>query len=220
MNEPADFIANSFATSVVAEAAKKADELGWSTFKSDKGSNTCFIATSGANPEENWRSLGKRWAKWMAKNASAGKTLDPSGDMMKAGVKNAREDVRKTVNEAIALSRYKIDFNELQEVGVNPIMINYADDDLMPFQEDGFTEGAVSLIDNADTAPRLANGDPYPGAKDFEDFKENTGLSGKEAKQAWLHHYRAAEHNDMQFHPDRTARFILQTLVERKETKT
>jgi hypothetical protein len=219
-DKPADFVANSFATSILAEAAGRADELGWSTFKASEGSNTFFIATSGVNLEENKRTLGVRWVKWMAKNASSGKTLDPTGEMMKAGVKNALGDIRKTANEAIALSSYKVDFAELERAGVRPIMIGYADDDLMPFQETTAHEGAVSLIDNTDTAPTLPNGGPYPGAKDFEDFKNKTGLSGKEAKQAWLHHYRAAEHNDMQFHPNRTASFILQTLLEREKSKT
>lgn len=220
---PVDFVVNSFGTSILAAAANKAKKHGWKTFDSGEGSHTFFIAASGANPKETIRSLGARWGKWMAKNASAGKTLDPTGEMMKAGVQNATQDIRKTLNEGMALAKYKIDFEQLEKAGVKPVVIGYADDALMPFQELAknleHTEGAVSLIDNADNAPTLPDGTKYPGAKDFKEFKERSGLSGKEARQAWLHHYRAAEHNDMQFHPNRSARFILDILSRQEQQK-
>lgn len=220
---PADFVANSFGTSILAAAAIKANELGWKTFKSDEGSRTFFISASGANPAESMKSLGKRWAGWMKKNGANDKVLDPSREMFKAGQQNFLQDIPKTINEAIALSKYKIDFEQLEAAGVMPTVIGYADDSLMPFQEVAknleHTQGAVSLIDNAENAPALADSTKYPGVKDFEEFKEKTGLDGKEARQAWVHHYRAAEHNDMQFHPNRAARFILDILSRKEQQK-
>jgi hypothetical protein len=216
---PIDFVANSFATSIVAEAAIEARKRGWTCFDSEEGSNAFFIASSGSNPDENVRSLGKRWVGWMAKNAASDKVLDPTREMLKAGQQNFIGDIPKTINEALALAKHKIDYAELEKAGVKPLTIGYADDHLMPFQETTAREGAVSLIDNASNAPTLPNGEPYPGAGSFDEFKEKTGLKGKDAKKAWVHHYRAAEHNDMQFHANRSARFIIDVLARKERQK-
>jgi pimeloyl-ACP methyl ester carboxylesterase len=221
--EPIDFVANSFGTSVLAAAAIRANQLGFKSFKTQEGANTFFISAAGANPEESMKSLGKRWLGWIKKNAANDKVLDPTREMFKAGQKNFLGDVPKTLNEAIALSKYKINFEELEKAGVKPVVIGYADDALMPFQEVAqnieHIEGAVSLIDHEENAPILPNSRPYPGAKDRKEFEELAYLETKSAKQEWPHHYRAAEHNDMQFHPDRAARFIIDVLSRKEQQK-
>jgi hypothetical protein len=215
-DEPVDFVVNSLGAAVLANAAVKANENGWKTFKSDEGSNSFFISPAAVDPKENIISLGKRFVRSATNNASLGKVLDPTGEMLKAGQKNFTGDMPKSFNEAIALAKYKIDFESLEESGVKPMIIGYADDSMMPHVDNSQNleriEGAVSLIDNANNAPNN-----LPAASDFEQFKERTGLDGKEAKRAWAHHYRAAEHNDMQFHPERTARFIGSVLVDKAQ---
>jgi pimeloyl-ACP methyl ester carboxylesterase len=221
--EPIDFVANSFGTSILAAAAIRANQLGIKSFKTQEGANTFFISAAGANQKESMKSLGKRWLGWMKKNAANDKVLDPTREMFKAGQKNFLGDVPKTLNEAVALSKYKINFEELEKAGVKPVVIGYADDALMPFQEVAqnieHMDGVVSLIDHEENAPILPNSRPYPGAKDRKEFEELAYLETKSAKSEWPHHYRAAEHNDMQFHPDRAARFILDVLSRKEQQK-
>jgi hypothetical protein len=227
-HERVDFVGNSIASIVLAKAAIRADERGWNCFKHEpdeegRRSNTFFISPSGIKPKEGKISLGLRWALWIARNGGDDKILDPTREFYKAGQRHFFEDIPKTFNEYFAQAKNKIDFRKLGSAGIKPHIVGFANDMLMPYQDVteylDYIEGAHSLVDHAGNAPiykKVVDGEvqtlPYPGAKSFDEFKALTGFTGKEARQHWVHHYRAAEHNNMQFNPDRTARFISQVL--------
>jgi hypothetical protein len=103
---------------------------------------------------------------------------------------------------------------------VKPFIFIYANDNLMPYRLSG-----PNIEQNLDHLGGVAM--PIDtggvGAGSFEELKEkleekarieSRKLDGKELKAAWIHHYRAAEHGDMQFHPERTVKAVLQVLEQ------
>ena len=212
-DRPIDFVANSFGCQITARVAEIAEEQGWNCFKDDLGSHTIFISPAASNEDENYISLGVRWTKWMAKNdphaSMVAKVLDPGARMLKEGKRNASENPKKTLKEIDALVRSRVDYQRLGKIGLKPFVMAYADDDLMPYGT--MEQNLENNLENLSGISMPVDAGAVK-ARDFEMFKTNIGLQGKAAKEAWAHHWRRADHGDMQFHPERTARAILQIL--------
>lgn len=217
-DEPVDFLAHSFGAIVVARAAELAKERGITSFDSEKGSHTVFIAPAGTNDNENLAYLGGRWLKFINSEANPvpiiniqTKELDPTGEMLKAGQKNATANIAKTVKEVRVLAKKERIYAGLGDAGLKPFVFGYASDRLFPHRvvEPVLSRNAVNLagyavpIDNSGV-----------GAGSFSEFKIKTGLKGRAAKKAWAHHYRNAGHNDFLFHPERTAKAVLQAIEQ------
>ena len=215
---PVDFITHSFGSLVAARAAELAKERSITSFDSEKGSHTVFIAPAGSNNKESLLYLGGRWLKFIQREAnptplfsSLTKELDPTGEMLKAGQKNANANMAKTIEEVLVLVQKERIYKNLGDLGLRPFVFAYAKDVLVPHKVI-----KTVLEENAD---RLA-GYAVPidsggvGADSFQDFKAKTGLFGKEANKAWAHHYRNAGHNDLLFHPERTVKAVLQVLEQ------
>lgn len=217
-DKPVDFIAHSFGAMVVARAAELATELGITSFDSEKGSHTVFIAPAGTNDRENLAYLGGRWLEFMSSEANPvpiiniqTKELDPTGEMLKAGQKNATANIAKSAKEVRILAKKKRIYAGLGNAGLKPFVFGYASDRLFPHRvvEPVLSRNADNLagyavpIDNSGV-----------GAGSFSEFKTKTGLKGRAAKKAWAHHYRSAGHNDFLFHPERTAKAVLQVIEQ------
>lgn len=208
-DRPIDFVTNSLGASIAVRAAEIAHNQGWKSFSSDEGSRMVFISPAGSNNKEFILSLGGRFIWWMAKNTPSGKYLDPKGEMMKTGVKNALDDLKKTVNEVRALARSRIPYERLGEIGIKPFILAYPGDQLMPYRIMG--SNLETNLENLSGVASVVGGYDV-GARNYSEFKKKTGLNGKAAKEAWVHHYRSADHSDMQSHPERTASSVLQIL--------
>ncbi len=217
-NRPVDFIAHSLGALVAVRAAELAKDRGISSFDSEKGSHTIFIAPAGSNDKENLFYLGGRWLKFIQREAnptplfsSLTRELDPTGEMLKAGQRNANANKPKTAKEVLVLAKKERIYRSLGDLGLKPFVFGYANDVLIPHK---VVEAVLSRnVDSlAGYAAPIDNG--VVGADSFKDFKAKTGLSGEEANKAWAHHYRNAGHNDLLFHPERTVKAILQVLEQ------
>jgi pimeloyl-ACP methyl ester carboxylesterase len=213
-DRPVDLVAHSFGILVAVRAAEMAKERGLKCFDSEQGSNSVFISPAGSNDKENLLFLGGRWLRFVNREANPitalsplTKELDPDGSMAKAGQKNVMANLPKTLKEVAELSRKEKIYSRLGELGLKPHVFGYASDVLFPHKvikntledNNGSLDGYSVPVDNGGV-----------GAGNFKEFKSKTGLSGKEAKKAWAHHYRNAGHIDLLFHPDRTVKAILQ----------
>lgn len=221
-DRPVDIIAQSFGALVAVRAAELAKERGLKCLDAGQGSNSVFIAPAGSNDKENLLYLGGRWLKFVNREAhpipalsTLTKELDPSGEFAKAGQKNVMADLPKTVKEVLELSRKESIYSKLGELGLKPHIFGYASDVMYPHKVVKTVLDANGDSLNGYSVPVDSGG---IGAGSFGEFKEKTGLSGKEAKKAWAHHYRNAGHNDFLFHPERTVKAILQ-IWDGKETK-
>lgn len=206
---PLDIITHSFGSLVAVRAAELAKDKGVTSFDHNEGSNAIFITPAGSNDKENLLFLGGRWVIFLKNGMAYGKELDPTGEMMKAGVKNFNKNLSKTIKETIALGKKSTIYENLGEVGLRPFVFGYASDDMYPHKviKSIIKEGGEAL--DGYGVPIDTGG---VGAGTFEEFKEKTGLAGKNAKKAWAHHYRNAGHNDLLFHPERTVKAILQVI--------
>lgn len=209
MDVPVDFIAHSLGAPILIRAAELAQERGIKAFDAEHGSHTIFIAPAGSNQDENILKLGGRFAKFMAKPPYYGKELDPTGEFMKAGTINFFDQPKKTAKEIVALSKKEKLYKELARVGLRPFIFSYANDDMYPYKTIETTIGSNEDMLSGWATPIDTGG---TGAAGFDEFKSKSGLSGDEAKRAWVHHYRNAGHNDLIFHPERTAKAVLQVL--------
>jgi pimeloyl-ACP methyl ester carboxylesterase len=213
-DRPVDIIAQSFGALVAVRAAELAKERGLKCLDAERGSNSVFIAPAGSNDNENLLYLGGRWIKFVNREAhpipalsALTKELDPDGSMAKAGQKNVMASLPKTIKEVIELSRKENIYSKLGELGLKPHIFGYASDVMYPHKVVKTVLDANGYSLNGYSVPVDSGG---IGAGNFGEFKEKTGLSGKEAKKAWAHHYRNAGHNDFLFHPERTVKAILQ----------
>jgi pimeloyl-ACP methyl ester carboxylesterase len=206
-DQPIDIITHSFGSLIAARMAELAKEQGYSTLDSNKGSRSVFIAPAGSNSKENLLYHGGRWAKFMARSLPYGKELDLTSEMMKAGAKNLLSNPLKTSKEVVGLGKKEKIYKGLGKSGLRPFILGYAADDMYPHKviESVIQENGDNLVGYS--MPIDSGG---VGAENFKQFQLKTGLSGKEAKKAWSHHYRNAGHNDLLFHPDRTVKAILQ----------
>ncbi len=207
---PVDIIAHSLGSLVAVRMAELAKQRGLNIFESESGSHTVFISPAGSNDNENLGFLAGRFAKFMVNGLKYGKELDPTGEMMKAGTKNFLETpVNKTAREVHALRKKQYVYKKLGDLGIKPFVFGYAADDMFPH---GVIQSVMSKYEDslAGYAVPIDNG--IIGAENFESFKQKTGLSGKEARRAWAHHYRNAGHNDLLFHPERTVKSVLEII--------
>lgn len=206
---PTDFIAHSFGALTLARAAELAKERGMPVFDEDGGSSTIIIAPAGVNPNENIAYHAGRWFKFMSSQTYYKKEIDPTGDFMKAGVKNATKQPGKTLREIARLIKKGELIQRMAKVGLQPYVVTYASDNLYPDKNSAeFIDNNLDSLEGWSTP--IDNGGI--GAGSFEEFKTKSGLSAKAAKKAWVHHYRNSNHNDFIFHPDRTAKAVLQIL--------
>jgi pimeloyl-ACP methyl ester carboxylesterase len=205
-NRPLDLITHSMGSKIAFRLAELAKARSYHCFDSDEGSHSAFIAPAGSNDHENLIFLGGRWLKFLYRSMPYGKELDPTGKMMKAGVHNFMAQPKKTLQEVIELSKKDNVYQNLGNTGLKPHVFLYAGDDLYPYKT---IKKAVDTVDSAaGFSMPIDNG--ATGARSFEEFKSRTGLSGKQAKKEWAHHYRNAAHNDLQFHPERIVKAILE----------
>ena len=208
-----DIITHSFGSIVAVRMAELAKVMGMMSFDSEKGSHSVFISPAGSNDKENLVYLGGRWASFIGRSYIesflSGKELDPTGAMTKAGVKNFTKDKVKTAKEVNSLSKKSSIYENLGNIGIKPFVLGYSNDYMFPdrvvktaIKSNGSNlEGYAMPIDTGGI-----------GAASFSEFKAKTGLTGKEARKSWTHHYRNAGHNDFQFHPERTVAAILQVI--------
>lgn len=208
-HQPVDFIAHSFGSLITARAAELAAERGITSFDSKRGSHSVFIAPAGSNENENIFYLGGRFAKFMTKSIPYGRELDPTGGWMKAGTKNFTKNLRKTTKEILVLKEKEQIYKKLGRLGLKPHVLGFASDDLYPHKTIGSTAEKHGEALDGYSVPVDSSG---VGAASFEEFKEKTNLTGKDARKAWAHHYRNAGHNDFLFHPKRTVKAILPIL--------
>ena len=210
--KPVDFVANSFGAPVAVRAAEVAAERGWSCFNAETGSHMALISPAASKKGEFFLPIGGRFGWWLLEYPRVNKYLDPNNEMLKAGVQNFIEDLPKTINEMRAFAKVRIPYKKLGEIGIKPVVLGYASDKMMPYRIMDSTlepnmdqlSGIATIVDPENIA-----------AGNFSEFKQKTGLSGKAAKEAWAHHYRRADHNDQQFHPQRSAQAILQIFDDR-----
>jgi pimeloyl-ACP methyl ester carboxylesterase len=210
IDEPVDFIAHSFGSIIAARAAELAKQRGIKSLDSNLGSHMVFIAPAGSNDKESLARLGGRWAKFIVQDTFYRGELDPDGTMSKAGVKNFFSSPSKTVKEIAVLSKKegKEDaYASFGKVGLRPYILSYARDDLYPYKvtRSVLERNAGTLLGSS--VPIDSGG---IGAGDFKEFKSKSGLGRKKAFKAWAHHYRNANHADLQYHPERTVKAILQ----------
>ncbi len=213
-DRPLDIIAHSFGSLVAVRLAEMAKDQGLTCFESEQGSHSLFISPAGSNDKENLVRLGGRWLKFVKREANPTpvfshltRTLDPTGEMLKAGQKNAKANLAKTLEEIIALSKKEKIYGDLGRLGLKPHIFGYANDTLYPHKVIKAVMEANGKVLHGYSVP-IDNGGV--GASNFEEFRQKSGLSGKQAKAAWAHHYRNAGHNDWLFHPERTVKAVLQ----------
>jgi len=206
---PFDVITHSFGSMIAVKAAELAKEQGIMAFDTSEGSHTIFIAPGGTNDRENLAFLGGRWVKFLAKDTFYRGQLDPTGEMSKAGVKNFWSDPSKTAKEILALRKKDEIYAHLGDLGLKPFILGFANDSIYPHKviENVLQDNAESL---SGYAVPVDSG--VIGAANFKSFVKKSGLSVKEAKEAWAHHYRNANHADLQYHPERTVKAILQII--------
>jgi pimeloyl-ACP methyl ester carboxylesterase len=216
--QPIDLIAHSFGSKIVFRLAELAKAKRYTCFDSKKGSHSVFISPAGSNPKENLLFLGGRFSRFMYREGNPlprlnllARELDPTGEMGRVGWKNFRSDKKKTAREVWQLSKKPDIYKHLGSVGLEPHVLGYAKDVMFPYrvvkkviEDNGENLRGYSMpIDNKAT-----------GASSFREFKskfeDKPGLTGRDAKRAWAHHYRNAGHNDLLFHPERTVKAILE----------
>lgn len=208
-NRPLDFVAHSFGSIVLTRAAEIAHERNLAVFDGAEGSKVVFIAPAGSNKWENIAYLGGRFGHFMVGGQPYGKELDPTGDWMKAGMDNFFKNPAKTAKEIIHLSKRERIYSGLGGLGIKPFIIGYPGDYLYP---DRTIKKAVKKHGERISGYAMPIDTHGVGAKNLGDFKEKTGLNGKDARRHWAHHYRNAGHNDLLFHPERTVNAILPIL--------
>lgn len=228
LNEkPVDFIAHSFGAIIFTRAAELAKERGVASFNGEFGSRAVFIAPAGTNKREGIIRLGPRFIKFMKNGAPLGKELDPDGEWMKAGMKNARSRPLKTLKEVGVLRKKEAIYNRLGAMGIKPSLLGYESDDLMPFRS------AKSVVMNEDkphsgySVPIDIGDTPLKGAKpgiNLKEYQEITGLDKQKATKQWARYVIGAGHNDLLFNPHRTVNAVLPILdgdmVERSKIAT
>lgn len=233
-HEPLDVVAHSMGAPILIRMAELAKQRGLTCLDIENGSKSVFLAPVGANEDEKLRYLTGRFVGKFAPQAKKEtKKFDPSRLKEKTSMKNATKNLPKTLKEVVYISRKQQLFAKLGEVSLNPLIVEYANDPLMPGKnnkalQENFTgvadgeyvdegngyniAGWVSVIDNTGV-----------GARNFDEFKQNLetsmrgkgelgedeGLTKQEAKDKWMEHYRNAGHNDHSFNPERSARIVL-----------
>jgi hypothetical protein len=204
-----DFITHSLGAMIAVRAAELAKVQGIKSFESREGSHAIFVAPAGSNDKENIIFLGGRWVKFITKDTFYREQLDPTGEMKKAGQKNFSNNLGKTAKEVLELRKKSTIYSYIGDTGLKPFVLGYANDSMFPdkvirrvLENSGTNLAGYSVpIDNGGV-----------GAGNFEEFKAKTGLRSKEARQKWAHHYRNANHADLQYHPERTVKAILQVI--------
>ena len=232
-DSPVDFVTHSMGAITAVRAAELAKFQGIRSFDSSQGSHAVFIAPAGSNDKENVFYLSGRWLKFITKDTFYKGQLDPTGEMSRAGVKNFWNDPSKTAKEIWELrkkaensrgnttktdkeireSRKKIDiYNYLGEWGLKPFVLGFASDSMYPDKVVG------KVLENAGES---LSGYAVPvdsggiGAANVLDFWKKSGNRPRHiirTKKAWAHHYRNANHADLQYHPERSVKAILQHL--------
>jgi pimeloyl-ACP methyl ester carboxylesterase len=204
---PLDVITHSFGAVIAVRAAELAKVRGIKSFDSSQGAHIVFVAPAGTNDKENLVSLGGRWVKFLAKDTFYKSQLDPTGEMSKAGLKNFWSDPAKTAKEILEIKKKDEIYAYLGSLGLQPFILGFANDSLYPHKVIGkvLEESGTQL---SGYAVPIDNG--VVGAANFSEFRKRSGLSVKEAKKAWAHHYRNANHADLQYHPERTVKAILE----------
>lgn len=221
-DQSVDVITHSFGSLVLARAADLAKERGLKCFDEKEGSHTIFVAPAGTNEKENLFTLGYRWGRFIVREANPlpignfyTKELDPSGEMLKAGQKNANADKVKTLKEVGSVIKKEKMYKRLGEAGVRPYIIGFSNDVLMPHHR---RESSIAIHENIISGysmPIDSEGSrvgAFSRAPSLAEFIEKTGLKGEEAKRIWTHHYVNQGHNDLLFHPKRTVSAVLQVL--------
>lgn len=224
-DRPLDFITHSMGSLIFTRAAEMAEEKNLACFDEDfgteSGSRVIFIAPAGSNPDENIIKLGTRFSKFMLDGRPLGKELDPTGDWMKAGLKNFKKSPLKTAQEIFQLKKSGTIYKRLGRLGIKPALIGYPSDSLMPFNgsantvmsEEAGIEGYSMPIDYTSL-----NLDGITDKPSLKKFKEVTQLEKQKAAKVWARHQAGAGHNDLLFNPYRTAAAVL-SLLEPKAFK-
>ncbi|MEX2006724.1 MAG: alpha/beta hydrolase [Candidatus Saccharimonadales bacterium] len=211
---PVDFIAHSMGAIIFTRAAELAHERGYNSFDSEQGSNVVFVSPAGSNEKESLLFLTRRFGRFTLGERLVASELDPTGEWMRAGARNFIKKPGKTLREINTLRHPERMYRRLGELGIHPLALGYNNDSLMPFSaaETTFMNEELSLRGYA--VP--VDSSPVPkGATrgiSFSSFRKLTGLSKKAAKKAWAHSLLNAGHNDLLFHPKRTANAALQIL--------
>lgn len=206
---PIDVITHSLGAVIAIKAAELAQAQGIRSFRSSEGSHAIFVAPAGSNDRENLFFLGGRWAKFIAKDTFYRPELDPTGRMAKAGFKNFTKDPAKTSKEILELRKKSSVYSQLGAAGLRPFILGYANDSMYPHK---VIKQVLQDNDEALAGYSVPVDNGVVGAGSFNEFKRKTGLPARAAKRAWAHHYRNANHADLQYHPERTVKAILQVI--------
>jgi pimeloyl-ACP methyl ester carboxylesterase len=209
---PVDFVTHSMGAMTAVRAAELAELENIRSFDFDQGSHTVFIAPAGSNDKENLFFLGGRWAKFITKNTFYRRQLDPTGEMAKADLKNFRRDPAKTVREIWELRKKSDIYSYLGRLGLKPFVLGFANDSMYPDKVIGKVLEAAGESLSGYAVP-VDNGGI--GAANVRDFRKKSGYQPwqlVQTKKAWAHHYRNANHADLQHHPQRTVKAVLQHL--------
>lgn len=223
-DKPIDFITHSFGSLILQRAAELADlrriRVPFSSRKDADGkrSHSIMIAPAGINPDEDFKSFMSRGARFQAETFKGEKALDPDYLFIRKAFKAVAKNPAKYIRELSPLMRKRIVFKKLGEFGLKPTVLTYANDPMYPDSVIGENLGQNLRDLEGWTTPldigRARLGASYHNAGSLEEFRTKSGWRKKMAKRAWAHHYRNSGHNDLLFHPGRTAGAVLQKLDE------
>lgn len=207
--KPLDFVSHSFGALTLATAAKTAKDNGWTCFDSEK-SQSVMISPAGSFDGETLGHLIKRWTRLMRKHAPETHGTRTSREILWAGPKNAFKQPNKTIKEIDAISKVKLPYEHLGQIGLKPMVLTYSHDTMIP--EELITPTVTANLEHLSGYATVIGQRLDVPAADFKEYRAKSGWRKKAAKTKWRRHYLNANHPDLLYVPERTGKAVLQIL--------
>jgi len=129
-NTPLNIITHSYGSLVFEAMQKIAHERKWQAFS---GANVVMLAPAGSNTDENVGSLVKRFIRKQIDDRKDVPKLfgDPTGEMLTAGLAQAKANIPRSLLEGWELSQRKVDYAGIVKGGIGRLtVLGYAEDGL------------------------------------------------------------------------------------------